>query len=65
MAKAARRLKLREAKLNISLEVKTELNNSPGRMMVSQAKGEMMKVAKLNRKAARLETAKMWAKLNK
>ena len=65
MAKAARRLKLREAKLNIFLEVKTELNNSPGRMMVSQAKGEMMKVAKLNRKAARLETAGMWAKLNK
>ena len=65
MAKAARRLKLREAKLNISLEVKTELNNSPGRIMVSQAKREIMKVAELNRKAARVEHANMRTKVNK
>ena len=53
------------AKLDISLKVKTKLNNSTGRIMVSQAKRQMMKVAELNRKAARVEHAKMRTKPNK
>ena len=55
MAKTARRWQvMRGAKLDIFLKVITELNNSTGRIMVSQAKREIMKVAELNMKAARV-----------